>query len=62
MKKKYRNALIGAAAFVMISSIGLTISNKMEQRKTEKQESIESKERADNRYYDSLTEDDIAWG
>tara|TARA_Y100000593_G_scaffold95083_1_gene199339 strand:- start:6428 stop:6616 length:189 start_codon:yes stop_codon:yes gene_type:complete len=62
MKNVRRNVLVGFTAAVMITSIGLALSNKFEQRKAEKEENITSKQRADNVYYDSLTEKDIAWG
>ena len=62
MNKISKNILIGVTAIAVVLSVGLALSNKLEQRKTDKHDNIKSKQRADNLYYDSMTEKDIAWG
>ena len=59
MKKRSKNILISLTAVVLLSSAGLLIAKGFKRRK---KKTVEAKTRADNAYFDSLTEKDIAWG
>ena len=59
MKKEHKNMLLGLSAIVLIGGISFLVSKEMKDTKIKQKA---AKDRADNVYFDSLTEKDIAWG
>tara|TARA_Y100001951_G_scaffold56791_1_gene45023 strand:+ start:6663 stop:6842 length:180 start_codon:yes stop_codon:yes gene_type:complete len=59
MKKEHKNMLLGLSAIVLIGGISFLVSQEIKDTKIKQKE---AKDRADNVYFDSLTEKDIAWG
>ena len=59
MKKIHKNMLLGFSSLVLIGGISFLVSQEMKDKKLEQKV---AKVRADNVYFDSLTEKDIAWG
>ena len=57
MKKEHKNMLLGLSAIVLIGGISFLVSKEMTDTKIK-----QKADRADNVYFDSLTEKDIAWG
>ena len=57
MKKEHKNMLLGLSAIVLIGGISFLVSKEMKDTKIK-----QKADRADNVYFDSLTEKDIAWG
>ena len=59
MKKEHKNMLLGLSAIVLIGGFSFLVSQEIKDTKIKQKE---AKDRADNVYFDSLTEKDIAWG
>ena len=59
MKKEQKNMLLGLSAIVLNGGISFLVSQEIKDTKIKQKE---AKDRADNVYFDSLTEKDIAWG
>ena len=59
MKKRHKNILLGMSVIVLIGGISFLVSQEIKDKKIDLKA---SKIRADNVYFDSITEKDIAWG
>ena len=59
MEEKMKRILYGVGTGIIVGASVFLAYNKIQ---TEKKSVKKSKERANNAYYDTLTEADIAWG